>query len=244
MNSWFQFVVESDLFLNGASAFAGAFFAFLFLRLSELLTKLYERQVKHYNSLVGLGVQLNDVGGVIHDNLYVLPRFIQTIGLGNIYFNNLRTIEIDRGPYKDLINPELLDELFSYNYQLRKANDDIETVSSGYQDIKNALIQGNITLQDYRINVVALSENLESLNKFLQNLQEETVILLARVRLRIKQDKPIGSKIIHFFIPAAKKRLRNEEIRKEAARLRLEIEESANKSQKKLKKIFGENESL
>lgn len=89
--------VNNQLLTQGFSAFAGAFFAFLFLRLAEFLSKIYQRQVKHYNSLVILETQLNELGGIIHDNIYLIPFFRNAITSGNIYFSKLRQLPIDRG---------------------------------------------------------------------------------------------------------------------------------------------------
>lgn len=229
----------NTLFSTGLSAFAGAFFAFLFVRLGEFLSKIYDRQVKHYNSLVNLEVQLNEIGGIIHDDLYILPPFMNTLKLGHIYFNNLHTLKIDKSHYQNLCNIPLLNELFSYNYQVRKINDDIETMSSGYQDIKNALIQKNITLEEYQINVNVLSTNLEAIRLFLLDLQEKTINLIARIRIHIEHDRPLGSKLMSPFISVVRYKLKEEDIKKEIKKLELEIEESTKKSSEDIKKILS-----
>lgn len=141
--------LTSNVLIQGVSAFAGAFFAFLFLRIGEFLSKLYQREVKHYNTLVILQTQLNEIGGIIHDNLYILPQFQVVIRSGNIYFNNLHTIPIDRTHYDNLYDIDLKNDLFEYYYKIRKINDDIESATSGYQDIKNAFIQKHIEKPDY-----------------------------------------------------------------------------------------------
>ena len=63
----------------------------------------------------------------------------------------------------------------------------METASSGYQDIKNALIQKNITHQDYIVNTNILAENLKQIEIFLADLEERTVKLLARLKIQISQ---------------------------------------------------------
>ena len=40
----------ADLLKDSFAAFAGAFFAFIFLRLAEALTAIYQRKVKHYQA--------------------------------------------------------------------------------------------------------------------------------------------------------------------------------------------------
>src|SRR3972149_10931324 len=166
--------INDQLLIQGFSAFAGAFFAFLFLRLAEFLSKVYQRQVKHYNSLVILETQLNELGGIIHDNLYLIPPFKQGITSGNIYFSKLRPLPIDRSHYKNLYDIDLINDLFSFNYQLRKLNDDIDSLTDGYAEIKNAYIQHNIQKPDYLINAQISAQLLTALEVFLKDMEERT----------------------------------------------------------------------
>jgi len=229
---------NNQILVQGFSAFSGAFFAFLFLRLSEFFSKLYQRQVQHYNSLVILETQLNEIGGIIHDNLYILPNFIKVITSGNVYFNNLRPIPIDKNHYTNLYDLIILNELFSYNYQVRKINDDMETACLGYQDIKNALIEKNITSADYLINSTSISTNLKQIEIFLTELEIATVKLLARIRVQMRYDKPLGTKLQSLFIYSYGAKIRKEEIEKETKKLNKEIEETKTESQKEIDEIL------
>lgn len=228
----------NQIIIEGFSAFAGAFFAFLFLRIAEFLTKLYQREVKHYNSLVLLETQLNEIGGIIHDNLYVLPNFIRVIKSGNIYFNNLHILPIDKSHYDNLYNLDLMNTLFSYQYQTRKLNDDMTTATLGYTDIKNALIQKNIEKQDYIINAESMATNLKQIEIFLTELQNETVELLAKVRVQMVYDKPLGTKLQSLLIRSSSKKIKKEEIKKEKEKLLKEIEETKTQSQKQIEEVI------
>lgn len=228
----------NQVLIEGFSAFAGAFFAFLFLRLAEFLTKLYQREVKHYNSLVLLETQLNETGGIVHDNLYILPNFIRVITSGNIYFNNLHPITIDKSHYDSLYDLDLLNELFTYYYQARKLNDDMATASSGYQDIKNALIQKNISPQDYIVNAKLMATNLKQIEIFLNEFQNSTVDLLAKIRVQMKFDIPLGTRLQSFLIRPSGKKIKKAEIKKEKEKLMKEIEETKTKSQKEIDEIL------
>lgn len=225
---------------EGLAAFAGAFSAFLFLRISEFLTKLYQRQVRHYNSLVALETQLNEIGGIIHDNLYILPNFIRVIKSGNVYFNNLRPIPVDKSHYENLYDLSLINELFSYNYQVRKINDDMETASIGYRDIKNALIERNISPEHYKINTDGLAEKLKQIELFLSDLQKRTIKLLARVRLQIRSDKPLGTRIVGMFIRPSGPGLKEAEIENEVKKINAEIEETKTQSQREIEAVLEE----
>jgi len=230
---------QQNLIVQGFGAFAGAFFAFLFLRLSEFLTKIYQRELKHYNLLVNLETQLNEIGDVIHDNIYVLPNFRRVILSGNIYFNNLHQIPMDKGHYENLYDIDLINDLFTYYYEVRKLNDDIQTATCGYQEIKNAFIQKNINKSGYVINAQLLADNLKFIEAFLVKLQKDTVLLIAKVRIRIKMDKPLGTKLQFFFVRSSK--INDVQLQKEITNLNKEIESTKTASQEEIERVLKEN---
>lgn len=230
--------INDQLLIQGFSAFAGAFFAFLFLRLAEFLSKVYQRQVKHYNSLVILETQLNELGGIIHDNIYLIPFFRNAITSGNIYFSKLRQLPIDRSHYENLHDIDLINDLFSFNYQLRKLNDDMDSLADGYADIKNAYIQHHIQKQDYLINAQISAELLIALEAFLGDTESRTVQLIAKVRLMLKKDVPLGTIIARWFIPTSGSSLKKADIDKEAEKLLKEIEDTKTQSQKEIEEVL------
>ena len=228
----------TELLIQGFSAFAGAFFAFLFLRLAKFFSKIYQRQVRHYNALVILETQLNELGGIIHDNIYLIPFFRKAITSGNIYFSKLRELPIDRSHYSALHDIDLINDLFSLNYQLRKLNDDIESLADGYADIKNAYIQHHIKKRDYLVNAQISAEHLTALEAFLDDMEDRTMQLMAKVRLMSKKDAPLGTKLIRLFIHTSGAELSKQEVNNEAAKLQKEIEETKTQSQKEIEEVI------
>lgn len=229
---------NTELLIQGFSAFTGAFFAFLFLRLAEFFSKIYERQVKHYNALILLETQLNELGGIVHDNIYLIPFFRNAITSGNIYFSKLSQLPIDRSHYLTLHDIELINELFSFNYQLRKLNDDIESLADGYADIKNAYIQHHIEKQDYLVNAQISAEHLTALEAFLGDIENRTVQLMAKVRLMAKRDVPLGTRLVRFFIHTSGAKFITKEIAEETRKLQKEIEETKTQSQKEIEEVI------
>jgi len=228
----------NQILIEGFSAFAGAFFAFLFLILGEFLSKLYKREIKHYNSLVILETQLNEIGGIIHDNICLLPYFRKAILSGKIYFSKLGQLPIDKSHYENLYDIGLINELFSFNYQLRKLNDDIDSLANGYTDIKNAYIQHHIQTPDYIINAQLTAEHLTTLEIFLSEMEKQTVQFMAKVRLMAKKDMSIVTKIISLFIHTSGSKLSKTEINKEAKKILQEIEKTKTKSQKEIEEVL------
>jgi len=229
----------NQLYIEGFSAFAGAFFAFLFLMLAEFINRISKRTVQHYNSLVILDTELNELGGIIHDNLYLIPYFRYSIVNGNIYFSKLRQLPIDKSHYKNLHDIGLINDLFSYNYQLRKLNDDIDSLSEGYKDIKNAYIQHNIQKQDYLVNAHIQADLLTTLEVFLKDMNNRTITMMAKVRLMLDRDVPLRTKLSRWFIHTSGSKITKKEIKKESKRIRKEIENTKSKSLKEIKKAIN-----
>jgi len=229
---------NSVLLIQGFSAFTGAFFAFLFIKIAEFLSKVYQRQVKHYNSLVLLESQLNELGGILYDNIYLIPPFRNAITSGRIYFSKLNQLPIDRSHYETLHDINLINDLFTYNYRLRKINNDIDSLADGYADIKNAYIQRHIQDKEYLANAQISAKHLTTLEVFLVDTKSCTDQLLAKVRLMLKIDVPLRTKILRWFVHTSGSRLKKVDIDKEVTKLHKEIEFNKTRSQKEIEEVL------
>jgi len=229
---------------NATAAFMGAFFAFLFMRISDALTRIYERQVKHYNALVKLEHICNKYLNLISDNIFVIDDFIkitqQEAIQSNkpfIYFNVLHEFSIDKEITLNLINLELINEVFSFEVGIDKMNSSIGAVNRFYSDIKDAFLQKNIDFGTYKVNIQILIEKLKELKSFLLELEKENKQIAAKTRILIK-DKPILTRLVCFI---SKKRFTDEmkrEIPKELKKLETEIEINKEKSKTKIKEVL------
>jgi hypothetical protein len=234
--------MDDEVIIQIFGAFCGAFFAFFFFRLAEFFKSFYDRQVKNYNSLVNLETQLNEFGGILSDNLYILSNFIKNIENGKIFFNILRLLPINREHYENFLNTDIINDLFIHNYQARKVNDDIDAFNEGYRDMKNAFIQKNISREEYQHNANILEKSMRLHILFEEKLQEETINLMARVRARRKKDRPLGSTIMGCFFKQSKTSLKPEEIDTEFKIIKADIEKSQKESQKEIDKILSQIE--
>ena len=116
-----------DTILNG---YWTAFFALIFLGLSSIAAKIFTREIRHYNALINLDTQLNEMLGIIKDNVYQMRGFREHIVKGNIHWGNLRPVFIDRTHYENLFDVELINQVFVFFYQVRKVNDDMENLQA------------------------------------------------------------------------------------------------------------------
>lgn len=217
----------------------GALITLLFTGTAYIIGKVISRSVQHYNSLVTLSTQLNEMIGVIKDNLFLLPKFKTTLLTGNIYFSRLRPLIIDKTHLVNLYDIDLINDIFEYYIEARKMNDDIENIQGGYEDIKNAYIQKNIDVKHYITNGKGVIEQLEFIEKGYNDLLEKIINLLSRIRIQIERDKPLTSALQEHLIFTSGKDITIKEFEKEKEKLEKELEESSEKSRKEKDKIFG-----
>lgn len=238
--------IQEELLVQGFSAFAGAFFAYLFTRIASFFSKVYERQVKHFNSLVRLGNQLNEMGGLIDDNLFILPKFREVLLSGNVYYNNLMSIPLDKTHFDDLHDLDLINLLSDYQHEVRRNNDDIRTFTQGHQMLTQALMSKGMTHPEYKVNAVLLAEQLKTMEAFHSKLLEKTFQLLSRVRVQLDADIPLGTRLQRLFVKTAgdQKKITKEMVKSERKKLEKELKQSRTSSKKEIDRVLRENNLL
>ena len=197
------FIESNSKFTESASAaFLGAFLAFIFVRVADFFKSYSDRVAKSHSALVKLQHSLNNLLTSLDDNIYVIEIFEKIYNTYKvkspehtfIWANKLHPVELHNDIIIDLLNIDLINELFSLNIHLRKLNNSMDTTNDAYQESKNALIAKNITPQNYLDNVANLYSNLLTIKKFLKDAMNETTIVFAAIRILAKQ-KPLISYI-------------------------------------------------
>ena len=118
-------------------------------------------------------------------------------------------------------------------------NDDLKTINEGYEDIKSAFIGQKMSKEIYLENCNYIAKNLKVSKAFLNNLHLKTILLISKVRLRMKYDKPLGVKIQSLFIRA--RRLDDKEVREVREKVNQEVEESKKLSRKEIDDILKDS---
>jgi hypothetical protein len=240
MDEIFNHLKDAQVFAAAIGALLGAFSAFVLVISRDWIGRVYDRKRKHYDALVKLEAQFQDQGGVIHDNIYLLPYFVAVLNKGALYWSNLSEIEYDRKIIHDLHNLELINDLYSYHYDLRRANDDIRAIQGGYKSIEQAFMARNIDDKTYLLNAKSIAANLEILKVYLEDdVQKSLVSIIAKVRVLIREDRTIGMKIKRFLVGSSN--LSREEVEKEIKLVEKEIEDAKKKSKAEKDKIFGKD---
>lgn len=216
-------------------AFAGAFFAFLFVRIGDGLTRLYERKKKNYNGLVRLEYLCNEYLNRISDNIFILDDFstIATNSMAKnepfIYMNTLHEFIIPKDILLDLANIDLINEVFSFYADTEKMNHSITTVNRFYSEIKDAFIQQKIDYATYKTNVSIGLAKMAELRKFLLGIDQETKKMAATTRL-LSKNKPFLTYLIQLISREYLTNRIKKKIPSEVKKLESEIEATKAKS--------------
>lgn len=228
---------DADFMKSVVASFAGAFFAFLFLRVGEILEKYYQRQVKHFNALVSMEIFFDELGTIVHDNIYLLPTFRSTINSGNVYASIMRPLPIRRDYYEELHDIKLINDLYKLNYDLRRINDDLESANDWYLHLRQIYTTGQMQPDHYIENAKILSENLKVIQAALTLLLDDVVRLDAITKIRLEADKPLLTRFMHFIIDKTRQDIKPKQIEQKMKALKSEIAESGKDSQPRIEKI-------
>lgn len=231
---WASDAKAPDAFRGG---FIGAFFAFLSIRIGELLNRLNERIRKNNVALVTLQHRYMELAGEIQDNIYLLSTWDRMMsGLRAnesypIWTNRLSQLQIPRAEIIDLSNLDLVNDLFSINIKLRKANGTMDTFCAAYEKVRDAFIDKKMTSEDYRATLERIDQDRLLISKFLEALIEDLVAGLASIRVLLG-DKTLAQKFFesvtvkHYPSNFEKRRTR------EIVELKSEVAENSKRSRK------------
>ena len=226
--------LNEQIIISGLYGLWTALFAFIFLGISTIIDRITKRKILHFNSMVTLEAQLNEMLGIIKDTLLVIDGFRNSITRGNIYWGRMKTFYIDRTHFEKLYDLSLVNELFAFYYKLRQVNDDMQNLQNGYDDLKNALIHKDITMEHYVANAVGVSDNFKLIAIFLEKAEEDLLGLLAKIRIQLRKDKPFITKLQQKFIFTSGNNITVAEFENEKKRLRKELEETSERSKKEI----------
>jgi len=199
---------ESNNIVNDfASAFAGAFFAFLFIRLAAWLKDRRERKIKNRRALGKIQLICNINYGTLSDSLFVIDWILKVIKDAEekkqlpFSANRLDKLSIVKDVLLDIDNTDFLNDYFSYIVTLEKHNNDIDSINQFHESMKMAKLGGKITPENYVENMNRLAKNLNVYKKFCVDTMEKTEIILAKSRVLLLREKSLIERI---FSPKSK----------------------------------------
>jgi len=226
------------------SSFGGAFFVFIFVKISEFLSNSSKINQKHFEALSHLqfilNEQLDNISGNIYNINELTKQFQEANKNGTILISPNRPKEIlfEGSILLDLNNSELVNELFSYKVKLKRYNSDIKSINSLIEfyliAFQNKLLDSSIYMTNLEICIKYFGE-INKANKVLLDLAKTN---LSRVRTRLKKDRPINLGKINIFIKGRKTEKNfKQEVKSEKKALEKEIDEVTTKSEKFIKEL-------
>lgn len=196
----------NEYLLQTYAGFAGAFFAYLFLRLADSLGKLYERRVKHYEAIVRLEHMANrlldDIGTAQFkiDQIILNHDAASNSGVITVTGNRPKPLEYDYSILYDLHNLDLINEIFSYFRTIERFNVDITGLAAIYDFFKEAYVQDQSHRDNYIRNFALYVARLKEVRLHLVALFERTKRLSAIAVLRGQRDRPGLNRMISALL--------------------------------------------
>lgn len=242
--------VESKFTETASAAFLGAFLAFLFVRIGDFFKAYSDRVTKSHSALIKLEHTLNSLLGVLDDNIYVIETF-ESLYEKNVvkpnqthifvWANKLHPVRLIDELILDLLNIDLVNELFSLNTHLRKFNDSTETINGAYLEAKDALISGKIEPENYLRNLERIRDDLVDIKNFISSYIKETTVALSAVRVLAKK-RPVMGYVLRRI--AGHKYGRNFEALRtiELEKIQAEMKEISEASSRKIESVLNEQD--
>jgi hypothetical protein len=244
-----SFVLSETLFrrdINALSpttgAFLGAFFAFFFIRVADMLKEMFERKKRHQRAVVKFQHTASEYFNRIIDNIGVIDDFVAAIETTKdkdiipICMHKFHHFGLDKNILLDLYNTKLINEIFSFNDSLIRSNNDMDLLMSFSREMRQALAGASISREEYKFNVSNMACKFTDFKKFLIHLDKKTARLVAASRLLLK-NRMFWNRCIRLFL---KEKFPSEkDIMEEMSVLNKEREQITTESEGENKEIFS-----
>lgn len=194
--------IYQQLFLELIASFAGAFFSYMFLRMTDFFVNVYNRKIRHYNAMVGLEYDLVEQFEIVKDLQYSIRAMRKTFSFSDepkISFDHLDEVPYAKNLMEELNSTHLINLLHLLQYQFRRINGDVRMVNRSYRILRESFISKQIDLHTFKLNISELDKMLSVLDTYLEEVLDDIIDLLAEERLLIKNARPIGLFLQRLF---------------------------------------------
>lgn len=216
------------------AAFFGAFFTFSLVEYGKYVERIRKHRGKHINSLVKIERILNRTIETIDKNIQFYKNYYKALKAGNIITWTRDRIPHDDSLLDDLLNIDFVNDYFIFLVDIKRINQDFETLENMYEEAKEYhYVHKVIDRKTYDYNISEFLRKIEHRRNFLEKLYEDTIQLLAKSRVLLKERE---RKTFLFGIQVSKeyKENFNELVKKESIKLNEEIEEQKRISQEEI----------
>lgn len=235
--------INFDIFLTFVSAFAGAFFAFLFFRLAGFFTNIFKINNAHFEALNKIELMGNEHVDAIGRGIYNIDLLVAQCKKANkldrilISHNRPKTISFDNDIIINIINVDLINSIFSYKMKLERLNSDIDNINHLTEFFLISLQQKAIDKAAYQTNLNICVEKYLEMKKAFNYMIEQSITLTAIARARKKEDKPSIYNFNYLLVRRSNEKGFDDLLNKEIDLCKKEIEIVRKKSEQEIEKI-------
>lgn len=234
---------DREAFRALVGAFAGAFFAFIFLRFGEAGKRVFERKEKNYNTLVRLQHYVNDCLNITGDNIFIVDDFFKCFTEERlngrelpIFINRFQQYPIDRELVIGLTNLQFANELYTLKAELTKLNNSLLTLDRSYGQVMDAYLSKKIDGATYVLNIRMSRDRYREIREFLLQAKEDLIQKFAAANLLVK-DAPFFVQITRVLVRSKYGKRFHEDLKHEISKVCSDIDRGAEKSKERISVI-------
>lgn len=230
------------------SAFGGAFFAYIFVRIGELFNRLSKREKLNLDTVIEQEYVLNDHLNRVDLNIKIADALIELVGKQSkaVYTMRFKPIPIDKSNLRDMKNLDFINDMFNYYVDLEKINDGLDIILEFsiklIQEHSNMIFSGvpvATIQQSYAANSNALVGMIQDSKNLLKTAEQDCVELIAKSKYVYEH----RNMWLSLAYPGRVGGHYGDDLKRELPKLVAEIEKSRNEneavSKKKIEKTLG-----
>ena len=237
-----QFLTKETLQLISviAGGFVGAFFAFVFFQLSEIIKSYHKRKTKHFQALSQLQLVLNDYINKSDKNLQTIHssnELYKTQKEFLLNYNKLYKYNFDDSfqSLLDLSNQGFVNEIFKFRLLVNRIDTIIEAIDSFSLDLRQQVLSNSLSNDEYQERTTSYLKYLFGAKPHIIEAHELLPKLFATIRVLLKETKKCWIlRTSYKKYPKDLERLKIATVEK----LKVEIQESKQKSTENIKLKF------
>jgi hypothetical protein len=156
-----------------------------------------------------------DIGADLHDNMINFHGIVRGAKRGQVMIGRPLPLILEDAFFKDSYVLELNNQLYTFRYNLRRINRDIENFNRAYGVLADAIMLGQVEPEHIALQLNGLLSENDKLRKGFKDLLDESVQLLGYVRARMEKDKTWLMRRRGKIIQAGVKPVPDEEVKKQ-----------------------------
>ncbi|MFH1197017.1 MAG: hypothetical protein V1720_15070 [bacterium] len=183
------------------SAFAGAFFAFLFLRFADRAKEKRTKRKENAKALCRIELICNENYNFLNDSVYSIDQILKVFKEARerkqspYSENRLDMLTNDKKILLDLLNNNFVNDYFSYTIMIEKHNNDVESINHFHEAMKMARLTGQITPENYMDNMARFEDNIKIFKNLVFDSMNMTEEIIAKCRVLLKDEASLFRKI-------------------------------------------------